>query len=56
MLNMIIYEFCFSASSHELGQDYDHVTMLWERFKEFARETESTGNERVAIVSISCSL
>jgi spectrin beta len=37
------------ASSHELGQDYDHVTMLWERFKEFARETESTGNERVAL-------
>ncbi|XP_021945798.1 spectrin beta chain isoform X7 [Folsomia candida] len=39
------------ASSHELGQDYDHVTMLWERFKEFARETESTGNERVALVN-----
>lgn len=21
------------AGSHELGQDYDHVTLLWERFK-----------------------
>lgn len=36
------------ASSHELGQDYDHVTLLWERFKEFARETEAVGSERVA--------
>ncbi|XP_046640195.1 spectrin beta chain-like [Daphnia pulicaria] len=25
------------AGSHELGQDYDHVTLLWECFKEFAR-------------------
>jgi len=39
------------ASSHELGQDYDHVTMLWERFKEFARDTEAIGNERVALVN-----
>ncbi|XP_065158343.1 spectrin beta chain isoform X2 [Atheta coriaria] len=36
------------ASSHELGQDYDHVTLLWERFKEFAKDTETIGNERVA--------
>ncbi|CAB3247133.1 unnamed protein product [Arctia plantaginis] len=36
------------ASSQELGQDYDHVTLLWERFKEFARETQSVGSERVA--------
>lgn len=36
------------AGSHELGQDYDHVTLLWERFKEFARETESVGSERVS--------
>ncbi|XP_037873168.2 spectrin beta chain isoform X9 [Bombyx mori] len=35
------------ASSQELGQDYDHVTLLWERFKEFARETQSVGSERV---------
>lgn len=39
------------ASSHELGQDYDHVTLLWERFKEFARDTESIGRERVAAVT-----
>ncbi|XP_050549982.1 spectrin beta chain isoform X5 [Spodoptera frugiperda] len=36
------------ASSQELGQDYDHVTLLWERFKEFARETQAVGSERVA--------
>lgn len=39
------------ASSHELGQDYDHVTLLWERFKEFAKDTETTGSERVAAVN-----
>lgn len=36
------------ASSHELGQDYDHVTLLWERFKEFAKDTATIGGERVA--------
>ncbi|KAK6634026.1 hypothetical protein RUM44_004633 [Polyplax serrata] len=39
------------AGSHELGQDYDHVTLLWERFKEFARDTEAIGTERVATVN-----
>ncbi|XP_067118326.1 spectrin beta chain isoform X1 [Centruroides vittatus] len=39
------------AGSHELGQDYDHVTMLRDRFKEFARDTEVIGTERVAIVN-----
>lgn len=39
------------ASSHELGQDYDHVTLLWERFKEFAHDTEAIGSERVAGVN-----
>lgn len=39
------------ASSHELGQDYDHVTLLWERFKEFAHDTETIGSERVAAVN-----
>ncbi|XP_050300402.1 spectrin beta chain isoform X2 [Anthonomus grandis grandis] len=39
------------ASSHELGQDYDHVTLLWERFKEFAHDTETIGSERVAQVN-----
>ncbi len=36
------------AGSHELGQDYEHVTLLWERFREFARDTDSIGRERVA--------
>lgn len=36
------------AGSHELGQDYDHVTLLWERFKEFAQDTAAVGAERVA--------
>merc|ERR1719479_262374 len=35
------------AGSHELGQDYDHVTLLWERFREFAKDTELIGSERV---------
>merc|ERR1719225_964328 len=39
------------AGSHELGQDYDHVTLLWERFIEFARDTESIGCERVSAVN-----
>ncbi|XP_015125014.1 spectrin beta chain isoform X2 [Diachasma alloeum] len=39
------------AGSQELGQDYDHVTLLWERFKEFARDTETIGSERVAAVN-----
>ncbi|XP_046383490.1 spectrin beta chain isoform X6 [Ischnura elegans] len=39
------------ASSHELGQDYDHVTLLWERFKEFASDTGAIGSERVAAVN-----
>ncbi|XP_055390536.1 spectrin beta chain isoform X2 [Condylostylus longicornis] len=36
------------AGSQELGQDYDHVTLLWERFNEFARDTAAVGEERVA--------
>merc|ERR1719189_2597711 len=39
------------AGSHELGQDYEHVTLLVERFKEFARDTEAIGNERVEAVN-----
>ncbi|KAM6977452.1 spectrin beta chain, non-erythrocytic 1-like [Aplochiton taeniatus] len=35
------------AGSHELGQDYEHVTMLQERFREFARDTGTIGQERV---------
>ncbi|XP_031193643.1 spectrin beta chain, non-erythrocytic 1 isoform X4 [Mastomys coucha] len=39
------------AGSHELGQDYEHVTMLQERFREFARDTGNIGQERVDIVN-----
>ncbi|XP_026477327.1 spectrin beta chain isoform X2 [Ctenocephalides felis] len=39
------------AGSHELGQDYDHVTLLWERFREFARDTQAAGGERVQAAS-----
>ncbi|XP_070577536.1 spectrin beta chain, non-erythrocytic 1-like isoform X2 [Ptychodera flava] len=39
------------AGSHELGQDYEHVTMLQDRFREFARETHNIGQERVATVN-----
>ncbi|OCT77699.1 hypothetical protein XELAEV_18028793mg [Xenopus laevis] len=39
------------AGSHELGQDYEHVTMLQERFREFARDTGHIGQERVDSVN-----
>merc|ERR1719225_57514 len=39
------------AGSHELGQDYDHVTLLWERFREFAKDTETIGHDRVSEVN-----
>jgi len=39
------------AGSHELGQDYEHVTLLIERFKEFAKDTDSIGSERLAAVN-----
>ncbi|RWS10326.1 spectrin beta chain-like protein [Dinothrombium tinctorium] len=39
------------AGSHELGQDYEHVTLLRDRFKQFARDTEMVGNERVTAVN-----
>ncbi|XP_028314612.1 spectrin beta chain, non-erythrocytic 1-like isoform X2 [Gouania willdenowi] len=39
------------AGSHELGQDYQHVTMLQEHFREFSLDTGSTGQERVDAVN-----
>ena len=39
------------AGSHELGQDFEHVTLLIERFKEFAKDTDAIGSERVAAVN-----
>ncbi|XP_039503474.1 spectrin beta chain, non-erythrocytic 4-like isoform X2 [Pimephales promelas] len=39
------------ASSTELGQDFEHVTILQEKFTEFAAETGSLGHERVTAVN-----
>merc|ERR1712241_178599 len=39
------------AGSHELGQDSDHVSLLVDRFREFAKDTETIGSERVAAVN-----
>uniref|UniRef100_A0A4W5NUL9 Spectrin beta, non-erythrocytic 4 n=1 Tax=Hucho hucho TaxID=62062 RepID=A0A4W5NUL9_9TELE len=39
------------ASSPELGQDFEHVTILQEKFTEFATETGSLGQERVTAVN-----
>ncbi|XP_060584243.1 spectrin beta chain-like isoform X5 [Ruditapes philippinarum] len=42
------------ASSHELGHDFEHVTLLKERFQEFSRDTISIGTERVAAANQTC--
>uniref|UniRef100_A0A8C5WXP9 Spectrin beta chain n=1 Tax=Laticauda laticaudata TaxID=8630 RepID=A0A8C5WXP9_LATLA len=39
------------AASHELGQDYEHVTMLRDKFREFSRDTSTIGQERVDSVN-----
>ncbi|XP_048121349.1 spectrin beta chain, non-erythrocytic 4-like isoform X3 [Alosa alosa] len=39
------------ASSPELGQDYEHVTILQEKFTEFTTETGSMGQERVTAIN-----
>ncbi|XP_029900365.1 spectrin beta chain, erythrocytic isoform X1 [Myripristis murdjan] len=39
------------ASSQEMGQDLDHVTILRDKFREFARETGMVGQERVDMVN-----
>ncbi|XP_044023113.1 spectrin beta chain, erythrocytic isoform X1 [Siniperca chuatsi] len=39
------------ASSQEMGQDLDHVTLLRDKFREFARETGMVGQERVDFVN-----
>ncbi|KAM8940469.1 spectrin beta chain, non-erythrocytic 2 isoform 1-T1 [Pelodytes ibericus] len=40
------------AASHELGQDYEHVTMLRDKFREFSRDTSNIGQERVDGVNL----
>ncbi|XP_071833448.1 spectrin beta chain, non-erythrocytic 1-like isoform X4 [Apostichopus japonicus] len=42
------------AGSHELGQDFEHVTMLQDRFKEFARDTYNVGTVKVNNVNQMC--
>ncbi|XP_022528640.2 spectrin beta chain, erythrocytic isoform X1 [Astyanax mexicanus] len=39
------------ASSQEMGQDLDHVTMLRDKFRDFARDTGTVGQERVDAVN-----
>ncbi|XP_044844211.1 spectrin beta chain, non-erythrocytic 4 isoform X1 [Mauremys mutica] len=39
------------AGSPELGQDFEHVTLLQEKFTAFASETGSTGHERLSAVN-----
>ncbi|CAB1335514.1 unnamed protein product [Coregonus sp. 'balchen'] len=39
------------ASSQEMGQDLDHVTILRDKFRDFARETGTVGQERVDCVN-----
>ena len=39
------------AGSHEFGQNYEHITLLVERFKELAKEPDTIGSERVAAVN-----
>ncbi|XP_043536626.1 spectrin beta chain, non-erythrocytic 4-like [Chiloscyllium plagiosum] len=39
------------AASPELGQDFEHVTLLLEKFTEFAHETGVIGQERVNTVN-----
>ncbi|KAB1274794.1 Spectrin beta chain; non-erythrocytic 4, partial [Camelus dromedarius] len=39
------------AGSPELGQDFEHVTVLQEKFSEFANETGTAGRERLAAVN-----
>ncbi|XP_062861105.1 spectrin beta chain, non-erythrocytic 4-like isoform X1 [Trichomycterus rosablanca] len=40
-----------SASSTELGQDYEHVTILQENFSAFSSETGGVGQERVLAIN-----
>uniref|UniRef100_A0A8C3XQX3 PH domain-containing protein n=1 Tax=Chelydra serpentina TaxID=8475 RepID=A0A8C3XQX3_CHESE len=39
------------AGSPELGQDFEHVTLLQDKFTAFASETGSVGSERLAAVN-----
>ncbi|KRX92696.1 Spectrin beta chain [Trichinella pseudospiralis] len=42
------------AGSQDAGQDYEHVQMLQERFRQFAKDTETIGTERVSNANEEC--
>ncbi|XP_077320775.1 spectrin beta chain, erythrocytic [Lithobates pipiens] len=51
-LEQWIAERDIKASSQEMGQDLDHVTVLRDKFRDFAKETGITGQERIDNVNI----
>ncbi|CAI9556894.1 unnamed protein product [Staurois parvus] len=51
-LEQWIAERDIKASSQEMGQDLDHVTELRDKFRDFAKETGITGQERIDNVNI----
>ncbi|XP_073410266.1 spectrin beta chain, erythrocytic [Dendrobates tinctorius] len=51
-LEQWIAERDIKASSQELGQDLDHVTILRDKFRDFAKETGAIGQERIDNVNI----
>eukprot|EP00062_Callorhinchus_milii_P004164 gi/632942244/ref/XP_007886307.1/ PREDICTED: spectrin beta chain, erythrocytic isoform X2 [Callorhinchus milii] len=51
-LEQWIAEKDLAASSQELGQDFDQVILLREKFREFARETGTIGQERMDSVNM----
>ncbi|KRX67877.1 Spectrin beta chain [Trichinella sp. T9] len=42
------------AEREDAGQDYEHVQMLQERFRQFAKDTETIGTERVSNANEEC--
>ncbi|XP_053331391.1 spectrin beta chain, erythrocytic [Spea bombifrons] len=51
-LEQWIAERDMKASSQEMGQDLDHVTVLRDKFRDFAKETGAIGQERIDNVNI----
>uniref|UniRef100_A0A8C5MZ37 Spectrin beta chain n=1 Tax=Leptobrachium leishanense TaxID=445787 RepID=A0A8C5MZ37_9ANUR len=51
-LEQWIAERDMKSSSQELGQDLDHVTVLRDKFRDFAKETGAIGQERIDNVNI----
>ncbi|ESP01600.1 hypothetical protein LOTGIDRAFT_139452 [Lottia gigantea] len=49
-----ISEKSIHANSNDPGVDFEHVTLLKERFREFARETEIIGQEKISVNNEVC--